>query len=410
MEQLSSSVKHSILALATIFSVRMLGLFMIFPILSLHVKQWPDATPFLLGLAMGAYGLTQAMLQIPFGRWSDRWGRKPVITIGLILFALGGVMAANAHSLLAIAIGRAVQGSGAVAAAIMALAADLTPLSHRTRALATIGASIGVSFSLALIVGPLLDQWVGMSGVFWMTAVLAIIAIGILWGVVPTPETASRLIYDEKISWRALITHPKLWRLNLSVMSLHFMLTATFVVTPLVLRDVIHLPESLHWKIYIPSLLGGIIGMIPLVILAEKYHRMKEIFPLSIALLFIGLAGLGSGGYHGLWLIGLLLWVFFVGFNTLEAILPSLISKIVASPSEITMTSELKGAALGIHATYQFIGAFLGGMAGGMLLHYGYSAVFLGCAAIAIIWSFWAVGLFSYVKVEDAAPSTSSTS
>ncbi len=374
-------------ALAGIYSLRMLGLFLILPVFSLYGDRLEGATPALIGLAIGAYGITQALLQIPFGLLSDRIGRKPVIAGGLLLFALGSVVAANSHDIWGMILGRALQGSGAIAAAVMALAADLTREEHRTKAMAIIGISIGMSFSLALVAGPVVDHWIGLHGIFWLTAVLALAGIGILFLLVPNPERSSVHRDAEPVpaQFRRVLTDGQLLRLDFGILSLHSILTASFVALPLILRDHLGVPSNHHWWVYLPVMALSVVGMVPLVIQAEGKRRMKPVFVLSVVL--VGIAELWLALWHdSLASVALALFVLYVGFNVLEATLPSLISKMAPPDS--------KGTAMGFYSSSQFLGAFIGGAGGGALLGaFGEHGVFLFCAAVAALWALVALGM-----------------
>ncbi|MCQ8128013.1 MFS transporter [Methylomonas rivi] len=372
--------KRATVSLAGIYSLRMLGLFMLLPVLSLFTEQMPGSTPKLVGLTMGIYGLTQAVLQIPFGLWSDRFNRKTVIVIGLLLFLTGSVVAALATDIYGILIGRALQGCGAVSAAVMALLADLTQEVNRTKAMATIGASIGVSFGVAMTVGPVIAHHFGISGIFWLIAILAALAVPVVLFIVPNPQKISVHRDAEYIpsELSSVIKNADLLRLNYGIFSLHLILMASFVVVPLLMRDA-GLLAGKHWLVYLPVLVTSMAAIIPFVIIAEKKRRMKTVFVGAVVSLVF--ANLGFILLHGQ-LIGLIacLWVFFCGFNLLEATLPSLISK--------TAPGDLKGTAMGIYSSSQFMGAFLGGASGGWLYgEYGPSAVFIFSAAVAASWA-----------------------
>lgn len=368
-------------SMAMIMATRMLGLFMIFPVFALYAdEKLSDATPILIGLAIGAYGLTQALLQIPFGRASDRFGRKRIITIGLLLFALGSVVAAMADNIMLVIIGRALQGSGAVAAAIMALTADLTREEQRTKAMAMIGMSIGASFMLALVIGPLLNAWVGLPGIFWLTAVLALLSIAILWLRVPDPVHSHTHRDAELVPnlVSSVLTNTQLLRLDAGILILHAVLTASFITIPFILRDTLAIEPTYHSVVYLLVLLFSGLTMVPFIIIAEKYRRMKMIFTSAIALL--GFSLLGMSQWYGSFIsFMLLMWLFFTAFNFLEASLPSLVTKIAPA--------DHKGTAMGMYSSSQFIGAFIGGSGGGYLFqHYGAASVFLLCAMLLGVW------------------------
>ncbi len=371
--------KRATLSLASIYALRMLGLFMILPVLSLFAEQMEGATPVLIGLAISVYGLTQAILQIPFGLLSDRFGRKKIIVIGLILFSAGSVVAAVSTTIYGVLIGRAIQGSGAIAAAIMALVADLTQEVHRTKAMATIGASIGVSFGVAITLGPILASYVGISGIFWLTAGLSLLAILVVLFVVPNPKKSSVHRDAEVVPGQffKVLKNPDLLRLDYGIFVLHLCLTASFVVLPLLIRDAGLVPED-HWKVYLPILITSMAVIIPFVIIAEKKRQMKKVFVGAIIALMFANIGLFMFFNDLTGLIGFL-WLFFCGFNLLEATLPSLISK--------TAPGDLKGTAMGAYSSSQFMGAFIGGAAGGWLYgEMGVETVFLFSAIAAGSW------------------------
>ena len=385
---LSLPERRAVAALASIYFLRMLGLFLVLPVLAVHSQAYADATPMLIGIAVGIYGLTQALLQIPFGLASDRLGRRPVIVFGLVLFALGSVIAAQADSVIGIIIGRAVQGSGAIAAAVLALNADLTREESRTRAMAVIGMSIGLAFFVSLLLGPLLSGVLGLSGLFWVTALLA--GLGLLIVLLALPATtAVRLHRDAMPVWGELhgvIRHGELLRLDFGILALHAILTALFVAVPLALQA-LRLPVASHWQVYAAVLLLSIAGAVPMLLMAERHRRMKPVFVAAVALLALALHGLIYAHHTVVW-IGVWLTVFFIAFNVLEASLPSLVSKVAPAQS--------KGSAMGVYATSQFLGAFLGGLLGGLALaHYGLAGVFGVTAVIAVLWLAVAVGMRS---------------
>lgn len=379
-QQMTPLELRSASSLAMIFFLRMFGLFLILPVLSLYTGDMIGATPLLVGLALGVYGLTQAVFQIPFGLISDRIGRKPVITLGLIIFVIGCVVAALADNIYWLIFGRALQGSGAIAASVMALAADQTRESQRTKVMAIIGISIGLAFTLSFIAGPVLNIWVGLSGLFWIGAVLGLSAIVILFSWVPHPP---RIVFHEECetetgSLWAVLKNPDLLRLDASILILHIVLTASFVVIPLALRDHAGIDQSQHWKTYLPVMLLAIVCMLPFIRLAETRNLAKPVFLGAIVLLGIGETGLWLE--HDSFLqLTLMLLAFFTAFNYLEAALPSLVSR--AAPV------KRKGTALGVYSTSQFFGAFLGGAMGGWLYgKTGIGSVFLANTILIIIW------------------------
>lgn len=370
--------RRTTLALASILSMRMLGLFMILPVFALYAQKLPHTTPLLIGIAIGIYGLTQALLQIPFGMLSDKWGRKPMIIIGLLLFALGSVIAATATSITGIIIGRALQGCGAIAAVVLALTADLIREEHRLKTMALLGMTIGLSFVVALIIGPWLNQWLGVPGLFWLTAVFAGISLIVLLTLVPQPITL-RIHKDSEPNikqLKQLLKNPQLLRLDIGILLLHMILTALFVVLPLSLQT--QLESSYHSYLYLVVLVLAIITIIPLIIIGEKYRHLKALFVGAVTLLGVSQLGL-IYGHQSLMSIGVLLFLFFTAFNVLEASLPSLMSKLAPL--------ESKGTAMGIYASAQFFGAFLGGVSGGWLHHYyGIEAVFSFAVGLSLIW------------------------
>ena len=368
------------LSLSGVYATRMLGLFMILPVFALYAETLDDITPALTGLAIGAYGITQALLQIPAGMLSDRIGRKPVIIGGLLVFALGSVVAAGAESIHVIILGRALQGAGAIAAAIMALVADLTREEHRIKAMALIGMSIGLSFAVALILGPVLNAWIGVPGIFWATAVLALGGILMVAFVVPTPGVLRMHREAEAIpaQFGRILRDGELLRLDFGILALHAILTASFVVMPLVLRDEAGLAADSHWKVYLPVLVCSVLAMVPFILLAERRGHVKPVLLGAIGVL--GLAELGMYLLSPtLITVVILLFVFFTAFNLLESMLPSLISRVAPL--------DCRGTAMGFYSSSQFLGAFLGGALGGLAHGWlGLHGVFVCTALLALLW------------------------
>jgi MFS family permease len=363
-------------ALASIFALRMLGLFLILPVFAVHARTIPGGDDMtLVGIALGAYGLTQAMFQIPFGMASDAYGRKKVIVIGLLLFALGSAVAALAPDIWWTIFGRVLQGAGAISAAVTALAADLTREQHRTKVMAMIGSSIGLVFAFSLVAAPALYAAIGMNGLFWMTALLALAAIGLVTHVVPPAPPPPQ---GPKPRFRDVLFDTRLLRLNFGIFTLHMVQMAMFVVVPGLLLQYGDLPLASHWKVYLPAVLASFVLMVPAIILAEKRNQVKPVFVSAIALLVATLLAMWLGSTNFTVVAGGLL-SFFVAFNILEAMLPSLISRI-APPNA-------KGAALGVYNTTQAFGLFLGGALGGWLVkNYDAGAVFIGGSAMAVLW------------------------
>ncbi|MDM7482771.1 MAG: MFS transporter [Halomonas sp.] len=376
---LLATERRAISGLAGLYASRMLGLFMVLPVLALYADTLEGATPLLVGLALGVYGLTQAVLQIPFGLLSDRIGRKRVIAIGLLIFAAGSIVAAMADTIGGVIVGRALQGSGAIAAAIMALLADQTREQVRTAAMATIGLSIGVSFAIAMVLGPWLASWGGLSSLFWFTALLTLVGLLVLWRWVPPAprRLRHRDVGLDRQQFKRVITRPDLWRLDVSIFALHLVLMAIFVAVPFRLLNA-GVAVEYHGLAYLAIMGLSFVAMVPLVIVAEKRQRMKLMCLLAIGAIVLSLAALGLPFSQGQ---GLFVWllVFFTGFNLLEATLPSMLSKLAPAGA--------KGTAMGVYSTSQFLGAFLGGTLGGWLAHtWGLDAVFIGCAALALGW------------------------
>lgn len=364
-------------SLASIFALRMLGLFLILPVFALFAQTLPGGDNLsLVGFALGAYGLTQALFQIAYGVASDRVGRKPVIVFGLLVFALGCAIAALAPDIWWMIAGRVLQGAGAISAAVTALAADLTREQHRTKVMAMIGVSIGLTFAVSLVAAPLMYSAVGMAGIFWLTGGLALGAIVLLLKAVPpAPAMVARGV-DVPLS--SVLLDGQLARLNFGVLALHTMQTALWVVVPAALVNSGGLPLAEHWKVYLPAVLASFVLMVPAIMIAERHGRIRLVFGSAILLLLLVQAGLYAYG-TGLYPIGAWLLLFFVAFNILEAMQPSLISRIAPT--------EARGAALGIYNTTQSIGLFIGGMLGGWLgKNFGTPAVHLFCAALALTW------------------------
>ena len=377
---MNSIERRTVFALGMVYATRMLGLFMILPVFALYAEHLEAVTPFLIGIAIGIYGLAQAFLQIPMGKWSDRIGRKPVIIIGLFVFALGSVVAALADSIHGVIIGRALQGAGAIAAALMALAADLTREKYRTRVMAMIGASIGASFVIALVVGPILDQWVGVSGIFWITALLAIAGVVLVAIVVPSPQTQGFQRDNQVVTGLIgnALRNGQLLRLDFGVFVLHMILTANFVVVPLMLRDLYGIPGAEHWQVYLPVLLVSLVLMIPIVLVAEKMQQAKSLLLASVIMLVIVEGSLALVIPDFFW-FAVLFTGFFWAFNFLEASLPSLVSKI--SPA------GQRGTSMGVFSSSQFFGAFCGGAMAGLIVQYwGAQAVFGFSAGVLVLW------------------------
>jgi len=377
--------RKSLFGLASLYAFRMIGLFMLLPVLSLYADQYSGSTIILVGFALGIYGLTQGLFQIPLGFLSDRFGRKPIIFIGMLIFFLGSIIAATSETMWGLIAGRALQGAGAVASTIMALLSDLTTEQSRTKAMAVIGASIGVSFAISLIAGPILANLWGISGLFWLTAILSIFALLILFFLVPTPSVLRKNAESQAVPqmFSKLLRNQELLRLNFGIAVLHFSQMAIWISVPLILEQTFNFNREGHWIIYLTVLGFSFICMLPFMLIAEAKQKIKLVFIGAILLLTVGEIILGSGlNNHIIFLLGL--FVFFMAFNLLEATLPSLISKLAPAGA--------KGTAMGIYSTCQFLGAFLGGISGGIITHYfGYSGVFWLAACLTILWVIFAV-------------------
>ena len=374
------------IGLSGIYGLRMLGMFVILPVFAIYAEHLPGGNNLtLVGIAIGAYGLTQAMLQIPFGWWSDRYGRKPVIYAGLVLFALGSFVAALGHHILVVIAGRVLQGMGAISAAVMALAADLTRDEHRTKAMAMIGSTIGMTFAVSLVASPWLNHVIGVPGIFAMTGLLALAAIVVVRRVIPdVPAHEAAGNRHAAGQFRRVFADPQLLRLNFGIMALQAVLMALFIAVPFSLRaaglDVAH-----HWQVYLPVMLGSFVLMLPAVLGARKAGQMKAVFIGSVALLLAGYVAMpwlmGS-----LWLIASFLLVFFTAFNVLEACLPSLISRMAPA--------DAKGTAIGVYSSVQFFGSFFGAAGGGFLYqHWRIAGVTVFAVVLLAMWLVLALGM-----------------
>lgn len=376
--------RRAALGLAAIFALRMLGLFIILPVFAVAARNLTGGQDIAsVGLALGAYGLTQACLQLPLGLAADRWGRKPVIAFGLTLFVVGSGVCAMADSIEAMTWGRMIQGSGAISAAITALVADLTRDSQRSKAMAMIGGSIALMFALSLAVAPVLYGWVGLNGLFWFTGALGLAAFWALFRLVPPAPDLPAPVAG---TFLQVLRNPRLFRLNLGVFLLHAIQIAMWVAVPGLLIQMADLPLSRHWMIYLPGVLTALILLWPAMMQAERYQRMAQVYSAAILLLsltqlgFLGLLQIVDLGEVGATLsIFVLIALFFSGFNTLEALQPSLISRIAPATG--------KAQALGVYNTLQALGLFAGGALGGLLLQAGgYVAIFSGCGLLALVW------------------------
>ena len=363
----------------------MLGMFIILPVFALYAAKLPGgASHTMVGIALGAYGLTQACLQVPFGWLSDRWGRKRTIYLGLVIFALGSLVAALAQDVNMVIVGRIIQGAGAISAAVIALAADLTRDDQRTKAMAIIGMTIGATFALSMAAGPVLDHMIGVPGIFALTGFLAVVALLVVRFVIPDPAPViAPKATVQQASFGSVMRDRQLLRLNYGIFALHSILMALFVVVPFALQE--HLPSGSHWRVYLPVMLGAIVLMLPPMLLAERKGLQKQVFVGAVVVLIgaLGLLMFADGALPAL-VAGLL--VFFAAFNLLEATLPSMISK--------RAPAGAKGTAIGIYGSVQFIGTFVGAAGGGWLSqHHGTPAVFAFCGVLAVVWLLLAFGM-----------------
>lgn len=372
--------------LSGVYALRMLGMFLVLPVLAMYAASLPGAedNKTLVGLAMGIYGLTQALLQLPLGIASDKFGRKKTIYAGLVVFAAGSFLAAAADTLPLLVAARAIQGAGAVSAAVTALLADLTRDGVRTRAMAMIGLSIGLTFSISLVVAPMIADVVGVRGLFLLTGILTVASIGVVAFMTPDPEF-SKLHEDTQAQPARIgevLKNRQLLNLDFGIFALHAAQMALFTALPFAMTQ-LGLEKIQHWKVYLPSTVAGLVVMVPLIIIGETRNRLKQVFILGIVCIAAAQIGLLSG-MHSIWLITVYLIVYFIGFNVLEASLPSMVSKIAPS--------DLKGTAMGVYNTMQSVGLFAGGAAGGLLFQkYGFVGVFAFCSTLMLLWLVLAV-------------------
>lgn len=380
-EKMTALEKRATMGLASLYGLRMFGMFSILPIFAIYAASLPaQPSSLMVGLALGAYGLTQAIFQIPYGMISDKYGRKNVIYFGLVVFAIGSFIAALSSSIEGIIIGRVIQGAGAISAVITALLADLTRDEHRTKAMASIGMTIGAAFALSLVAGPILNQWVGVPGIFMLTAGLTVLAIFIVKFAIPDPAQST---YHSDASTapaklKSVLTNGHLLRLNFGIFALHAAQMAIFIVVPLAISQSSNLSVNQHWWIYLPILLGSFVFMVPAIIIGEKKAKLKQVFITAIILMAIAQLAFAFS-YTSLTGIIVSLSAYFIAFNILEATLPSMISKIAPAAA--------KGTAMGVYNTCQSLGIFVGGALGGFLAHqYGFDSVFVFCSILIFIW------------------------
>ncbi|OSI07474.1 MFS transporter [Neisseria animaloris] len=368
-------------SLAGVYALRMLGMFLVLPVLALYAATLPGAenNKTLVGLAMGMYGLTQAALQLPLGIASDKFGRKRVIYVGLIVFAAGSFLAAAANTLEMLVVARALQGAGAISAAVTALLADLTRDEVRTRGMAMIGLSIGLTFSASLVLAPALSGIIGVPGLFMLTGVLTVISIAVVAWVTPDP-VKSKLHEDTQAQPSRIgevLKNTQLLSLDFGIFALHASQMALFISLPFALEH-LGLDKIQHWKIYLPATIIGLILMVPLIIIGETRNKLKQVFLGGIGCIAAAQMGL-LYGLESIWMIAVYLTIYFIGFNVLEASLPSIVSKIAPA--------DLKGTAMGVYNTMQSVGLFAGGALGGWIFqHYGFGGVFAFCTSLMLLW------------------------
>jgi MFS family permease len=371
-------------SLASVYGLRMLGLFFILPVFAIHAADIEGGDNLtLVGLALGIYGLAQGILQIPFGMASDRWGRKPILYAGLLVFAAGSFLGIIADDIWTAIAARTLQGAGAISSVAMALAADLTREQHRTKVMSMIGSTIGLMFALSLVGAPLLYRAIGMGGLFALTGLLSLAAIWVVRTQVPDPSPAVARETESGTLARSLFD-VELLRLNAGIFILHIILYAMFVVVPARVVEA-GLPLAEHWKIYLPALFASLVVMVPAILYADRRNRPKPVLIGAVVLLLLVQAAFGVAEAEVALLAGLMLG-FFVAFNLLEAMLPSLVSRMAPAGG--------RGVAIGVYNTTQTLGVFFGGLLGGWVArHQGATGVFLGCAALAALWLGLAAGM-----------------
>lgn len=365
--------------ISLIYSFRMIGLFIIFPIFSLYVDHLKDATPFLISLALGIYGLTQASLQLVLGIASDYIGRKKIILFGLLLFILGSIIAACSTNIYGIIIGRALQGAGAIGSTLTALIADITKEENRLKAMSIIGMSIGLSFMVAMMISPILNSIMGLSGIFWVTAIMGVVGVIMLFKI-PTPRVPS-FHHEAKPVFhliKSVIFHKELLRLNFGIFALHAILTALFIVVPIILTKRIEIAPDYQWLFYLPVLVISFGLVFPFIIIGEVRRKIRSLFIVAIITLTLCILGILFEFQHVV-IMGMLLTLFFASFSFLEATLPSIISK--------TAPVGTKGTAMGIFSSAQFFGIFIGGSLGGVVFElYNIAGVLIFCTIFGILW------------------------
>ena len=392
VDSLNPTEKRTAISLSLVFALRMLGLFMIMPVFAIYGQNLIGYSPMWVGLAIGAYGLTQALLQIPAGMLSDKFGRRPIIYIGLSIFAIGSLVAAYSDTIYGVTAGRALQGGGAIASAILALAADVTREQQRSKSMGMIGVSIGMAFAVSMVAGPMLAPLIGLQGLFFITACGALTGIAIVHFMVP--HIINKAPRGETVAIPALLgklaKDPQLLRLNIGIFILHMTLTAMFISLPLQLQSM-HLVAENHWHLYLPALLLSFLLIIPMIIIAAKKEKNRQFYLFAIILMAISLTVMAFTE-KSLTVMFFCVLLYFTAFNFLEASLPAFISML--SPA------GAKGSAMGIYSTYQFLGAFFGGILGGVSYKLlGYSGLFIFLASLMLIWFFISRGMHNPSKI-----------
>lgn len=372
---------NNALPIAAILSFRMLGLFMLIPVFTVYATGLVGATPTLLGMALGCYGLSQGILQIPFGMLSDRYGRKPILTLGLILFTIGSLYGAYTHSIYGMIFARTLQGAGAIGSVLIALLADLTPDKQRTKAMAVIGITIGISFSLAIVISPVIARHFGLTGIFNITACLAALGLLMVHTLIPIPsnQTFDANATVNAIRFKTVFSNSHLQRLNIGIFFLHLILTSTFFAVPMLLQQHIKQGQlSDSWHVYLPLMIFSFLAMVPCIVFAEKKRQMKFVFIASVSVTALSQWVLAFT-YDSLFSLCTFMFTYFVAFNILEASLPSLVSKQAPVNS--------RGCAMGIYSSSQFLGIFAGGALSGILFQWlGYTGIFIINGSVSLLW------------------------
>ena len=385
-DRMSPVELRAALSLSSIFGLRMLGMFVILPVFAIYAEGLPGGDNLtLVGIAIGVYGLTQGILQVPFGWWSDRYGRKPVIYIGLAIFAAGSFVAALGINIYVVILGRMLQGAGAISAAVMAMTADLTRDEHRAKAMALIGSTIGATFAFSLVVSPWLNHVIGVPGIFAMTGVLVLCAMGVVYALVPdVPDSPHRSNARGLEQFAKVLRDPQLLRLYYGVFALHAILMALFIAVPFDLRAA-GLPVDRHWQVYLPVMAGSFVLMLPAIFGTGRPGRLKAMFLGAIALLLLAQVAM-PWMTGGVWPMAAFLLAFFTAFNALEAHLPTLVSRVASRSS--------RGVAIGVFSSLQFFGTFFGAAAGGFLYgRWGTAGVVILDAVLLVIWLLAAAGM-----------------